>query len=235
TDCRRGAVRKYFGETNVKPCGVCDNCQREEGEGFDATRYAQMAVSAVIRCGQRIGRGRLIVHLTGQAKDGFDEDLSKLSTYGIGEALSKPAWNAVFDELLFSGLLAEGGDSMRPVIIVPDADEAKALFRGDREVWLREDPTQRKSRKAKRASASAVSMDMSERDRALFDALRDWRLETAKTKGVPPYVIFHDKTLAAIAQERPSSESELLSISGVGEKKASRYAAEIAELVAAAA
>ncbi|MGB3627588.1 MAG: DNA helicase RecQ [Henriciella sp.] len=235
TDCRRGAVRKYFGETKVEPCGECDNCQREPGAGFDATKFAQMAVSAVIRCGQRIGRGRLIIHLTGQAKDGFDEDLSKLSTYGIGEALSKPAWNAVFDELLFSGLLAEGGDVMRPVIVVPDADAAKALFRGEREVWLREDPTHRKSRRAKKSSASAVSMDMSERDRALFDALRTWRLETAKAKGVPPYVIFHDKTLAAIAQERPAGEEALLAISGVGEKKASRYAAEISELVAAAA
>ena len=234
-DCRRGAVRRYFGEAKVEPCGVCDNCQREPRTGYDATKFAQMAVSAVIRCGQRIGRGRLIIHLTGQARDGFDEDLSQLSTYGIGTDLSKQGWNAVFDELLFSGLLAESGEVMRPVIIVPDAEEAKALFRGEREVWLREDPNQRKSKRARRGSASAVSMDLSERDRALFDALRTWRLETAKSKGVPPYVIFHDKTLAAIAQERPSGEDSLRAVSGVGEKKASRYAAEISKLVSDAA
>ena len=118
---------------------------------------------------------------------------------------------------------------------MPDAEEAKALFRGEREVWLREDPNQRKSKRARRGSASAVSMDLSERDRALFDALRTWRLETAKSKGVPPYVIFHDKTLAAIAQERPSGEDSLRAVSGVGEKKASRYAAEISKLVSDAA
>ena len=82
--CRRQAVRQYFGETDAEPCGVCDNCVAEASDGFDATRWAQMALSAVLRCGQKIGRGRLIIHLLGQAKDGFDEDLSRQSTYGVG-------------------------------------------------------------------------------------------------------------------------------------------------------
>ena len=77
--------------------------------------------------------------------------------------------------------------------------------------------------------------DLSERDQALFDALRTWRLETAKAKGVPPYVIFHDRTLAAIASERPSSPDTLRAISGVGEKKAGRYAEDIARIIAEAA
>ena len=235
TECRRAAVRKYFGESDVSPCGDCDNCQREPGEGYDATKFAQMAVSAVIRCGQRIGRGRLIVHLLGQAKDGFDEDLTALSTYGIGTGLSRQGWNTVFDELLFSGLLAEGGEVMRPVIIVPDTDAAKALFRGDTQVWLRSDPNVRRRRERHRLAAAEYSGDLSVQDQSLFDALRNWRLETAKAKGVPPYVIFHDRTLAVIAQERPSTPESLLAISGVGEKKAGRYAADIARLVAEAA
>ena len=235
TDCRRGAVRRYFGEENVAPCGECDNCQREPGDGFDATRFAQMAVSAVIRCGQRIGRGRLIIHLTGSARDGFDEDLAQLSTYGIGTDLSKQGWNAVFDELLFSGLLAETGDAMRPVLAVPDQEAARALFKGDREVWLRTDPSQRKTTRKRSGMAAAAVHDLSERDQSLFETLRNWRLETAKAKGVPPYVIFHDRTLAAIAAERPASGDELRNISGVGEKKAGRYADDIARIVAEAA
>ncbi|MCZ4296712.1 DNA helicase RecQ [Henriciella marina] len=235
TECRRGAVRRYFGEANVAPCGECDNCQREPGDGFDATRFAQMAVSAVIRCGQRIGRGRLIIHLTGSARDGFDEDLAQLSTYGIGMDLSKQGWNAVFDELLFSGLLAETGDAMRPVLAVPDQEAARALFKGNREVWLRTDPSQRKTARKRSGLAAAVVHDLSARDQSLFEALRHWRLETAKAKGVPPYVIFHDRTLAAIAAERPASGDELRNISGVGEKKAGRYADDIARIVAEAA
>ena len=69
--CRRQAVRQYFGESDAEPCGVCDNCQAEAADHVDVSRWAQMAVSAVLRCGQKIGRGRLIIHLLGQAKDGF--------------------------------------------------------------------------------------------------------------------------------------------------------------------
>jgi ATP-dependent DNA helicase RecQ len=233
--CRRQAVRQYFGERDAEPCGVCDNCQAEDSELYDATRWAQMAVSAVLRCGQKIGRGRLIVHLLGQAKDGFDEDLSQQSTYGIGADMPKSGWNAVFDELLFTGLLAEGGEVTRPFIFVPDHDVAKALFKGDRDVLLRSDPTVRRSRSRTSKTASAAFADLSTRDRELFDLLRNWRVELAKAKGVPPYVIFHDKTLATIATERPVDMVELLQISGVGEKKAGRYGEDIARIVREAA
>lgn len=233
--CRRQTVRQYFGEADAEPCGVCDNCRSERGDHYDATRWAQMALSAVLRCGQKIGRGRLIVHLLGQAKDGFDEDLSRQSTYGVGTDLPKAGWNAVFDELLFTGLLAEGGEVTRPFILVPDHEAAKAVFKGEREVWLKSDPTRRRTRSRGRKSASVAFADLSTRDRELFDLLRDWRVEMAKAKGVPPYVIFHDKTLATIATERPTDLVELLQISGVGEKKAGRYGEDIARIVLDAA
>jgi len=233
--CRRQAVRHYFGESDAKPCGVCDNCLAEDGDLYDATRWSQMAVSAVLRCGQKIGRGRLIIHLMGQAKDGFDEDLSQHSTYGIGAEMPKSGWNAVFDELLFSGLLAEGGEVTRPFIMVPDHQVVKALFKGDREVLLRSDPTVRRTRSRGNKVTTAAFSDLSARDRELFDLLRNWRVELAKTKGVPPYVIFNDKTLATIATERPTDMVELLQISGVGEKKAGRYGDDIARIVREAA
>ncbi|MEO0449423.1 MAG: DNA helicase RecQ [Pseudomonadota bacterium] len=233
--CRRQAVRHYFGETDAKPCGVCDNCVSEASDHYDATRWAQMALSAVLRCGQKIGRGRLVIHLLGQAKDGFDEDLSRQSTYGVGVDLPKPGWNAVFDELLFTGLLAEGGEVTRPFIFVPDHDAAKAVFRGERSVLLKADPTVRRSKSRGRTTSSAAFSDLSSRDRELFELLRNWRVEIAKAKGVPPYVIFHDKTLATIATERPTDLVELLQISGVGEKKAGRYGDDIARIVQEAA
>jgi ATP-dependent DNA helicase RecQ len=233
--CRRQAVRKYFGEDDAKPCGVCDNCRLQETDHYDATRWAQMALSAVLRCGQKIGRGRLIIHLLGQAKDGFDEDLSQQSTYGVGTDLPKTGWNAVFDELLFSGLLAEGGDVMRPFIFVPDHEAAKAVFKGEQSVLLKADPTVRRTKSRGRSAANAAFADLSSRDRELFDLLRNWRVEVAKAKGVPPYVIFHDKTLATIATERPADRVELLQISGVGEKKAGRYGDDIARIVQDAA
>ena len=235
-ECRRAAVRRYFGETGVEPCGDCDVCRGEGGEPYDATRWAQMAVSAVLRCGQRIGRGRLIQHLLGQAKDSFDEELSTQSTFGIGTDLPKQGWNRIFDALLYDGLLAEGGDVNRPAVIVPDADAARALFRGERSLMLRADPsTARKKTRGKSKVAMQALADLSERDQNLFDSLRAWRTETAKTRGVPPYVIFHDRTLAEIARERPSNADALRQISGVGEKKAQRYAEDVSRIVGEAA
>ena len=234
--CRRGTVRTYFGETGVEPCGVCDACKRDKSTSFDATELAQKAVSAVLRTGQKIGRGRLIVHLRGEAKDAFDTDMSVQSTYGIGADLPKAGWNAVFDELLFSGLLAEGGEAMRPVIIVPDKARTLALFRGEETVMLRADPaTRRTPRKASRKKSAPAVLELSAEDQSLYEALRAWRLNTAKAQGVPPYVIFHDKVLAAIASIRPLTADQMIAISGVGEKKAARYAKAVAEVLSEAA
>ncbi|MEO0784481.1 MAG: DNA helicase RecQ [Pseudomonadota bacterium] len=233
--CRRQAVRQYFGETDAEPCGVCDACTEETGAGFDATEWAKMATAAAARTGERIGRGRLIAHLRGEAKDEFDESLSVQSTYGVGEGLSAVGWRAVFDELLFSGLLKEKGDAMRPVIGLGDTDAVRALWKGEGEVRLKTDPAERRARTKRKAARGGVAEQLSGRDQGLFEALRGWRLEEAKTRGVPPYVIFHDRTLAAIAAERPGSLDALRGVSGVGEKKAERFGEAVIGVVAEAA
>lgn len=229
--CRRQAVRLYFGEEGAKACGACDNCLDESGVGFDASEWAKMATAAVARTGERIGRGRLVNHLRGEAKDEFDESMAVQSTYGVGEALPAAGWRAVIDELLFTGFLSEKGDMLRPVIGLGDADEVRALWKGDREVRLKADPAARRERRSKRAAKGGLTADLSERDQALFEALRSWRLEEAKTRGVPPYVIFHDRTLAAIAAERPGDADGLRGISGVGEKKAERFGEAVLAVV----
>ncbi|MAN45732.1 MAG: DNA helicase RecQ [Hyphomonas sp.] len=235
-ECRRASVRRYFGEENVQPCGACDICRGESGEPYDATRWAQMAVSAVLRCGQKIGRGRLVNHLLGQARDDFDKEMAALSTFGIGKELPKQGWTRVFDALLYDGLLAEGGEVNRPAVVVPDAEAARAFFRGEKTIMLRADPaTSRKRSKGRSAAATQALADLSARDQVLFDSLRAWRTEIAKTRGVPPYVIFHDRTLAEIARERPTDADELRLISGVGEKKAQRYAEDVSRIIAQAA
>lgn len=231
--CRRAAIREYFGETEVTPCGTCDSCQRDGAARFNATRWAQMAVSAAIRTGQRIGRGRLILHLMGAAKDDFDEELSSLSTYGVGEGLPKSGWNMVIDELLFTGFLAEGGELNRPVLVVPDKDLTSQLFRGEADVFLRSDPS--KKRKRMKKALSGAKMDLPAHAEPLFELLRSWRTELARETGVPPYVIFDNKTLVALAVQRPESLTALLDISGVGEKKAQRHGEDVLKLIADAA
>ena len=231
SDCRRAAIRSYFGEINPEPCGECDNCTSDPSETFDVTRYAQMAVSAVLRCGQKIGRTRVVIHLLGQAKDDFDRDLSRHSTYGIGTDLRKNVWSMIFDELLFENVLAEGGEPTRPYLYVPDHSAAKRLFNNDYAISLNADPTARRTRKSRTTSAKVAFSDLSERDQTIFEALRDWRAETARQIGKPPYVIFHDRTLAAIAQARPSNPDDLRQISGIGEKKVKRYGDAVLDII----
>ncbi|MEO1028626.1 MAG: DNA helicase RecQ [Pseudomonadota bacterium] len=231
--CRRAAVREYFGETNVEPCGACDICQMGDIERHDVTRWAQMAVSAAIRTGQRIGRGRLIIHLMGAAKDNFDEDLASLTTYGVGSELPKPGWNMIIDELLFSDFLAEGGDLNRPVLIVPDKARTSALFRGETRVYLRSDPAKKRKRMKQKAGGARAALPMEAEP--LFESLRAWRTDLARERGVPPYVIFDNKTLVELAIARPENLSALLEISGVGEKKAERHGDDVLKLISEAA
>ena len=232
--CRRASVRRYFGETGVSDCGVCDVCTGAGDPSYDATRWAQMITAAVRRTGARVGRGRLIQHVRGEVKDELDEELSAQSTFGVGKDLSAAGWRAVVDELLFTGLLEEAGDMMRPVIALGDVETVGALWRGDHKVTLRANPETRRTRVKSRTAGAALASDLSARDEMLFQSLRSWRLETAKARGVPPYVIFHDRTLALIAQERPTSVAALRDVAGVGEKKAERHGEAVVALVAEA-
>ena len=102
---------------------------------------------------------------------------------------------------------------------------------------LRADPATKRARRrtSKSGKASPAIVELSADDQLIYEALRTWRLNTAKAQGVPPYVIFHDKTLAAIASVRPLGAEALKAISGVGEKKAARYAEAVAEVLSEAA
>lgn len=232
--CRRAAIRSYFGEAEPSPCGDCDICTSASAENHDVTRYAQMAVSAVLRCGQKIGRTRILIHLMGKAKDEFDQDLARHSTYGIGTDLPKSGWNMIFDELLFKGFLSEGGEPTRPFIYVPDHGAAKRLFSGQQSVTLRTDPNARRTRTNRNGPTKAAFSDLSDRDRHLFETLREWRAVTAKEIGKPPYVIFHDRTLVAIAQERPVDLEDLRKISGIGDRKVRRYGDAVLDVIKSA-
>jgi ATP-dependent DNA helicase RecQ len=232
--CRRAGVRRYFGEEDVEPCGACDICL-DPPASLDATEWAAKAISAVMRTDQRFGRGRVIAHLMGlPAQNSVNESYATRSTYGIGADVGEKHWKAVFDQLLFDGVLIEGGEDLRPVLQVADEEAVRAVFRKARTVRIREvenRPGRRTAdeRRASRAARKGVALDTS----PIFMALREWRREKAAEQGVPPYVIFHDATLSAIAQAKPKALEELKNISGVGEAKLRRYGLEVVAVVLA--
>ena len=136
--CRAAAVRRYFGEQGVKPCGQCDLCL-EPPEATDATTAAQKALAAAHRLGGRTGRGRVVDHLLGKTKDPSPSEAA-LSTFGVGRELSPAAWRDLIDQLLFEGLLREDPNDGRPLIGLGDAEAVRAVYRGERTVSMRRRP-----------------------------------------------------------------------------------------------
>jgi ATP-dependent DNA helicase RecQ len=229
TTCHAVAVRRYFGEEGAEPCGQCDLCSGRV-ETVDATVAAQKALSAAHRLGGRFGRGRLVDHLLGKTKDPSDWETS-LSTWGVGQELSQAQWRDLAEQLLFEGLLKEDPNDGRPLVGIGDAEAARAVFRGDRRVHMRKPAEGEGSRRGRKARGREAIAVLSEADRPLFEALRSWRAGEAKTQHVPPYVIFHDRTLIEIASARPVSRAALERINGVGETKLAHYGAAVLEVV----
>ena len=236
--CRAAAVRRYFGEEGVEACGHCDLCLAPP-TAVDATASAQKALSAVHRLGGRFGRGRVIDHLLGKTKEPSAFETG-LSTWGIGAEFSPTGWRELIDQLLFEGLLREDSNDGRPLLTLGEADAVRAVYRGERQVKLRQqpeafDPTTRSGRprksKARGKAGAAASLVVKADDRSLFDALRDWRRGEAARQSVPPYVIFHDRTLAEIADARPTSLAALAKVGGVGQAKLDHYGEAVLEIV----
>jgi ATP-dependent DNA helicase RecQ len=230
--CRAAAVRRYFGEEGVKACGQCDLCLAPP-EAADATTAAQKALAAAHRLGGRTGRGRIIDHLLGKTKDPSPSEAA-LSTFGVGRELSPAAWRDLIDQLLFEGLLREDPNDGRPLIGLGDGEAVRAVYRGERQVQMRRAPeafdsTTRSGRPRKRTREAMAAVGPE--NHALYEALRAWRRQTAAEQGVPPYVIFHDRTLAEIALFRPATLSDLTMIGGVGQTKLDHYGQAVLKVV----
>jgi len=232
--CRAAAVRRYFGETAAEPCGQCDRCLNPP-KGVEVTQAAQKALSAVHRLGGRFGRGRIVEHLLGKTK-GVSESEAAMSTFGVGREFSPAGWRDLIDQLMFEGLLVEQPNDGRPLITLADPEAVRAVYRGERRLTVLQAPealdsTTRSGKPRRRGEAAG---DLAGEAMELFDALRAWRRGEAARQGLPPYVIFHDQTLADIARSRPRDRDALSAINGVGVGKLDRYGEAVLEVVASA-
>jgi ATP-dependent DNA helicase RecQ len=230
-ECRRTQLLAYFGQEG-KPCGNCDTCLTPP-ESWDGTIAAQKILSAVYRLHrerrQRFGAGHVIDILMGKKTPKviqFDHDT--LSVFGVGTELSAGEWRGVVRQLLARGLLAVQPDHGTLAL----TDASAAVLRREREVPMRREPERAaRSRPAKAAKAAAVAAELPEEAAGTFEKLRAWRAATAKEQGVPPYVVFHDKTLREIATVLPASLEELSTVSGVGESKLAKYGRPILDVL----
>jgi ATP-dependent DNA helicase RecQ len=231
--CRRVRLLAYFGETS-KPCGNCDTCL-EPPASFDATREAQMALSCVYRAqkasGFHFGAGHLIDILRGtRSEKVLQRGHEKISTFGVGAALSEPEWRAVFRQLVAFGYLAVDHDGFGALVLT---DASKPVLKGEEQVTLRKyvKPTRARQSSSRTGERADPTAGMSAREKARWERLRAWRAETAKSDGVPAYVIFHDATLAEIVRSDPDTIDDLRHIPGIGVRKLERFGDEVLAVV----
>ena len=223
-DCRRMPLLAAFDEAHPGRCGNCDNCL-EPPERIDGLELAQKLMSAIHRSGQRFGAQHVIAILRGDLNERiaqFRHDA--LSTFGIGAELSAKQWGAVIRQLLAAGLIDVAGEFGSLQL----NEASRKVLRAEQPVWLRAPSEKRRERRRRVVPAGTTT-----HGDALFERLRDWRAKTARAAGLPPYVIFHDATLAAIAAVHPESHADLAGISGIGAKKLERYGDDILRVVQA--
>ncbi|CAN0454337.1 unnamed protein product, partial [Phaeothamnion confervicola] len=229
TTCRRQPLLEYFGEYHSEACGNCDNCL-EPPATWNATQDAQKLLSCVYRTGQRFGAAHVIDVLRGVDNDKVRQyQHAELSTFGIGSAHSVLHWRSVLRQLMVRGVLVADVERFGALRLEADA---RALLRGETSLFLREDIAVARTPRRK-ASTTAADVPMSADDEALWDQLRACRKRLADDDGVPPYVVFHDRTLREMATRRPSTLSALLTITGVGQAKLERYGSEFLAVLTA--
>jgi ATP-dependent DNA helicase RecQ len=229
--CRRQTLLAYFGE-EVSPCGNCDFCLEGGAAAVaDGTVRAQKALSAIARTGERFGSEHLINILCGdETEQVVQYGHQRLPTFGVGKEHSKAEWRSIFRQLSGAGVILQDISQYGRWTIT---DLGRRVLRGQERFDLRED-TLTRSRAARVSAKSgnkSSSADTSDVDQALLDALKAQRLELARAKQVPAYVVFPDRTLIEMARRRPKTAAEMAGIHGVGQAKLAQYGDVFVEVI----
>ncbi len=215
TSCRRHALLLYFGENPKTQCGNCDSCLNPV-ETWNGTVVAQKALSCAYRTGQRFGVNHLIDVLCGADTAKIRQfNHQELSTYGIGQELSAIQWKSVFRQLVSRGLFSVDMAGYGSLHLT---EQSRPLLRGDTEVFLRKDAAEQDIKPLRKTKSP-----IAENEKALWQTLRDCRKQLAEEFSVPPYAVFHDKTLIEMMRAQPVTQAQMMKISGVGEHKFERF------------
>src|ERR1700681_999121 len=234
TGCRRTRLLGYFGEDlKTGQCGNCDNCLSPP-KLRDGKVIAQKLLSCAYRTGQRFGAMHLIDILVGRMTERVMQNgHHNISVFGIGRELNEKQWRAALRQLVAMGHLQPDSEAFGALKLT---DSARGVLKGETEVMLREEvpgsrirASRTKSRRGDIAPGSAGQGDPA--SPTLVSALRAWRSEVARTRGVPAYVVLHDSTIDGIATQRPATLNQLRDIPGIGDKKLEHYGDELIALV----
>ncbi len=221
--CRRRTLLDYFGESYPdENCNSCDICLGTR-EVADCTREAQMLLSAMVRTEERFGAMHIVDIVTGSANKKIrDFGHDRIKTYGVGKEHDKKYWRQLIDELLAHNVIAKSEGLYPTLYLLPKAVQ---LLKGEERIEI--------VRVLEKKKATAPSLARAElpANPELFELLRTLRKQIADEQGIPPYIVFSDRTLHDMANNSPRNAETMLTISGVGEVKLERYGRQFLGLI----
>ena len=226
TECLRNYILKYFDEDPKKPCDDCGNCLRQF-ETLDMTDEAKKIINCIYESRGRYGKNIIMDTVLGAKTTRLAEiGANEYKSYGVLESSNKNLLRRLIEELLLEGYIVTGeyqvlklGDISRlknieTKVMVKITDEDKITKRNE------------KPKKNKKGMDSLTSKGFK-----LFDKLKELRLEIARAEKIPPYIVFNDKTLIDMCAKMPTTKSEMLDVSGVGENKYGKYGERFIEVI----
>jgi ATP-dependent DNA helicase RecQ len=220
--CRHQLIAQYFDDSANACITRCDNCMEPDKESMDITQDALKLLSCVYRSGQRFGLHYVVDVLLGAVNEKIEQNgHHTLSVYGIGKDKSRRQWLSIGDRLLELKALRQG--EFRVIALDEYGMEIIKQFLP---VTIRKERLEEK----RRSSGASKTVYASGENQSVFEQLRALRTQIAKHAGVPPYVVFSDKTLQDMAVKLPQNKSEMLQVGGVGDVKFERYGEAFLEL-----
>lgn len=221
--CRHQQIATYFDDTILTCKTRCDNCVDGEKQSVDISHEALKLLSSVYRTGQRFGLQYVVDVLMGSTNEKIAQNAHEsLSVFGIGKDKTKAQWLSIGDRLLELEALKVG-----EYRVVSLSEYGAQIIKERLAVSIhakRLEERKKASKKTKQALTGAFEL-------SIFEKLRALRLEIAKENGIPPYVVFSDKTLKEMAEKLPHDKDAMLDVSGVGEVKFERYGEAFLELI----
>lgn len=224
--CRRKMLLSYFGEHLKNDCGNCDVCKNPP-KHFDGTIIAQKALSAIARTNEEIGISMLIDILRGSGrKDLIEKAYDQIKTYGAGREFDVASWNHYIIQLLNQGFIEIAYDQNN---VLKLTEAAMDVLKSSRKVKMVEFVKDKPKEEFVIAEKPISKTQEVKTD--LFERLRNLRRSIADSEGVPPYIVFSDASLKDMTEKLPTTEMEMLQISGVGEFKKEKYGAIFIALI----
>ncbi len=248
--CRHAALSEYFGQALAptpdipatpgipasRGCAACDTCLGELADVADAQDTARKIISCVFRCGQTWGAAHIADVLVGKATAKIKErGHDRLSTYALLRGRTREQVISYINQLIDQDALERELEFSTLRLTANSA----GVLKNERTVTLVEPAVvttpaalSRRKREARASDATASQPELTDSERALFEELRVWRRAQAQARAVPPYVVFADVVLQAVARARPRSLEALRGLKGIGDRKLADFGAALLEVTA---